>query len=160
VTRRDAAALSLSLLAAAAARADQPGAMGAITVTSAASRPPSPGAATYFVGTARVQPLFPAADRSRVSGGSVTFEPGARTAWHSHPLGQVLIVTAGTGWVQSWGGPRQEIRQGDVVRIPPGVKHWHGAMAGTGMTHIAIQEQAGGRSVDWMEPVSDAQYRP
>lgn len=157
--RRAAATLSLSLLAAATARAEQPGA-GAITVTGAASRPASAGAAAHFTGTVQVQPQFPAADPSRVSGGSVTFEAGARSAWHSHPVGQVLIVTAGTGWVQQWGGPRQEIRQGDVVRIPPGVRHWHGATAGSGMTHIAIQEQADGRSVDWMELVSDQQYRP
>jgi quercetin dioxygenase-like cupin family protein len=90
---------------------------------------------------------------------SVTFEPGARTAWHTHPLGQTLIVTSGLGWVQPWDGSKQAIRPGDVVRIPPGVKHWHGATATTGMTHIAIQESEGGKNVEWMEKVSDEQYR-
>jgi quercetin dioxygenase-like cupin family protein len=94
-----------------------------------------------------------------MSGATVTFEPGARTAWHTHPLGQTLIVTAGAGLVQSWGGPVQEIRPGDVVWIPPGIKHWHGAAATTGMTHIAITETLDGKTVDWMEKVSDEQYR-
>jgi len=101
----------------------------------------------------------PGADAvSRASGARVTFEPGARTAWHTHPLGQTLIVTGGAGWVQQWGGPIQDIRPGDVVRIPPGQKHWHGATATTGMTHIAIQEHLDGKTVDWMEMVSDVQY--
>jgi quercetin dioxygenase-like cupin family protein len=95
----------------------------------------------------------------RTSGGLVTFEPGARSAWHTHPVGQILIVTAGVGHVQRWGGPIEEIRPGDVIWIPPGVKHWHGATASTGMTHIAIQEQLDGKVVDWMEKVSDEQYR-
>ena len=107
----------------------------------------------------RIDPLFKANDPSRTSGASVTFEPGARTAWHTHPLGQTLIVTAGCGWVQQWGGQIEEIRQGDVVRIPPGQKHWHGATATTGMTHIAIQEQLDGKAVEWMEKVRDEQYR-
>lgn len=94
-----------------------------------------------------------------MSGARVTFEPGARTAWHAHPLGQTLIVTAGTGWVQQWGGAVQEMREGDVVRIPPGVKHWHGATATTAVTHIALQEQLDGKVVEWMEKVSDEQYR-
>ncbi len=115
--------------------------------------------AEYFTGAVRVQELFPADDPSRTSGGIVTFEPGARSAWHTHPLGQVLIVTDGTGWVQQWGGPIQEIRKGDVVRIPAGVKHWHGATPSTAMTHIAIQEQLNGKGVEWMEKVSDEQYR-
>jgi quercetin dioxygenase-like cupin family protein len=107
----------------------------------------------------RVDPLFAAVEPSRVSGGHVTFEPGARSAWHTHPAGQILIVTSGLGWVQEWGGPKQEIRPGDVVRIAPGVKHWHGASATTGMTHIAIQEAVDGKNVDWMEQVSDEQYQ-
>ena len=112
----------------------------------------------YFTGEVQVQELFPADDPSRTSGGIVTFEPGARSAWHTHPLGQILIVTDGTGWVQQWGGPIQEIRKGDVVRIPAGVKHWHGATPSTAMTHIAIQEQLNGKAVEWMEKVSDEQY--
>ena len=115
--------------------------------------------AEYFTGAVRVQELFPADDPSRTSGGIVTFEPGARSAWHTHPLGQVLIVTDGTGWVQQWGGPIQEIRKGDVVRIPAGVKHWHGATPTTAMTHIAIQEQLNGKAVEWIEKVSVEQYR-
>jgi quercetin dioxygenase-like cupin family protein len=135
------------------------GAPGAITVTTASDRPAAPGSAAYFTGSTIVQPLFPANEPTRASGGSVTFEPGARSAWHTHPLGQVLVVTAGSGWVQLWGSPKQEIRQGDVVWIPPGVKHWHGARADAGLTHIAIQEQLDGRNVDWLEHVTDAQYR-
>ncbi len=104
----------------------------------------------------RVDPLFQAAGPSRTSGATVTFEPGARTAWHTHPLGQVLIVTSGVGRVQQWGGPVDEIRPGDVVRIPPGVKHWHGASPDSSMAHIGIVEMLDGKSVDWMEKVSDA----
>ena len=115
--------------------------------------------AEYFTGAVQVQELFPAYDPSRTSGGRVTFEPRARSAWHTHPLGQILIVTDGTGWVQQWGGPIEEIRNGDVVRIPPGVKHWHGATPTTPMTHIAIQEQLNGKAVEWMEKVTDEQYR-
>jgi quercetin dioxygenase-like cupin family protein len=118
------------------------------------------GPAEWFTGTVRIDPLFPEAnDPSRVTGANVTFEPGARTAWHSHPLGKTLIVTAGCGRVQRWGGPVEEIRPGDVVRIAPGEKHWHGAAATTAMTHIAIQEQLDGKSADWMEKVSDEQYQ-
>ena len=98
-------------------------------------------------------------DPSRTSGGKVTFEPGARSSWHTHPSGQILIVTDGTGWVQQWGGPIEEIRKGDVIWIPPGVKHWHGATPSTAMTHIAIQEQLNGKAVEWMEKVTDEQYR-
>jgi len=112
----------------------------------------------YFTGSVRVDQLFSAQDPSRLSGGVVTFEPGARSAWHTHPLGQILIVTSGVGRIQAWGGPIQEIRAGDVVRIPPGVKHWHGAAPTTAMTHIAIQESVEGKAVDWMEKVSDEQY--
>ena len=130
-----------------------------ISITRNGSQPSSKGSAEYFTGSVHIDPLFKANDPSRASGALVTFEPGARTAWHTHPLGQTLIVTAGSGWVQQWGGQIEEIRQGDVVRIPPGQKHWHGATATTGMTHIAIQEQLDGKAVDWMEQVSDEQYR-
>jgi quercetin dioxygenase-like cupin family protein len=130
-----------------------------IRITRSDSLQPKKASADYFTGAVQVLELFPADDPSRTSGGKVTFEPGARSAWHTHPLGQILIVTDGTGWVQQWGGPIQEIRKGDVVRIPPGVKHWHGATPTTTMTHIAIQEQLNGKAVEWMEKVSDEQYR-
>jgi quercetin dioxygenase-like cupin family protein len=130
-----------------------------ISITRSGSQPSSKGPTEYFTGSVRIDPLFKANDPSRASGALVTFEPGARTAWHTHPLGQILIVTAGSGWIQQWGGQIQEIRQGDVVRIPPGQKHWHGATATTGMTHIAIQEYIDGKAVEWMEKVSDEQYR-
>ena len=117
------------------------------------------GPADWFTGTVRIDPLFlKADDPSRVTGASVTFEPGARTAWHTHPLGQTLIVTAGCGLVQQEGGPIEEIRPGDVVWFPPGEKHWHGAAPTTSMTHIAIQEALDGKSADWFEHVSEAQY--
>ncbi|MBO9538364.1 cupin domain-containing protein [Herbaspirillum sp.] len=116
------------------------------------------GPVDWFTGTVRVDMLFQANDTARASGGSVTFEPGARTAWHAHPRGQTLIVTAGSGYVQRWGGPLEAIKPGDVVWIPAGVKHWHGASAGTFMTHIAIQESLDGKVVDWLEHVSDEQY--
>ncbi len=122
------------------------------------SQPSGKGRAEWFTGTVRVDPLFDVHDPARASGASVTFEPGARTAWHSHPLGQTLIVTAGCGQVQRWGGPIEEIRPGDVVWIPAGEKHWHGAAPTTAMTHIAIQEQLDGRAATWMEKVSDEQY--
>ena len=123
------------------------------------SRPSTKGSPDWFTGPIRVDPLFQAPDPARVSGGQVTFEPGARTAWHTHPLGQTLIVTAGRGWAQRWGGPIEEIRPGDVIWFPPGEKHWHGATATTAMTHIAIQEQLDGKAVEWMEKVSDEQYQ-
>ncbi len=116
------------------------------------------GSPQYFTGVVRIDPLFEAPAPARVVGASVTFEPGARTAWHTHPLGQTLIVTAGCGRVQREGGPVEEIRPGDVVWIPPGEKHWHGAAPTTAMTHIAIQEKLDGKTVDWMEPVSNQQY--
>ena len=122
------------------------------------SQPSGNGSADYFTGAVRVDPLFQVPDPARVTGGSVTFEPGARTAWHAHPLGQTLIVTVGCGWVQREGGSVEEIRPGDVVWIPPGVKHWHGATATTAMTHIAIQEKLDGKVVEWMEHVSVEQY--
>lgn len=121
-------------------------------------QPSNAGSAQYFTGRVRVDPLFDAPAPARVVGASVTFEPGARTAWHTHPLGQTLIVTAGCGRVQREGGPIEEIRPGDVVWIPPGEKHWHGAGPATAMTHIAIQERLDGKTVEWLEPVSDAQY--
>ena len=123
------------------------------------SQPSIQGAADWFTGAVRIDPLFPASDPARAVGASVTFEPGARTAWHTHPLGQSLIVTAGCGWAQRWGGPIEEIRPGDVIWFPPGEKHWHGAAASTAVTHIAIQEQLDGKTVDWLEKVSDDQYR-
>jgi len=122
------------------------------------SQPSGKGPAEYFTGTVRVDPLFQAPDPARVIGASVTFEPGARTAWHTHPLGQTLIVTSGLGWVQRWGGSTEEIRPGDVIWIPPGEKHWHGATPTTAMTHIAIQEHLNGKAAEWMEKVSGAQY--
>src|ERR1051325_11345235 len=117
------------------------------------------GPSDWFTGTVRIDPLFQASNPARAVGASVTFEPGARTAWHTHPLGQTLIVTAGAGLAQRWEGPVEEIRPGDVIWFPPGEKHWHGASATTAMTHIAIQEQLDGKAVDWMEKVSDQQYR-
>jgi quercetin dioxygenase-like cupin family protein len=123
------------------------------------SQPSTKGLAEYFSGNVRIDPIFQAIDPARAVGASVTFEPGSRTAWHTHPLGQILIVTAGCGLVQRWDGPVEEIRPGDVVRIPPSEKHWHGATATTTMTHIAIQEQLGGKTADWMEKVSDEQYQ-
>jgi quercetin dioxygenase-like cupin family protein len=123
------------------------------------TRPSGKGPADYFTGNVRVDPLFEAPDPARGRGASVTFEPGARTAWHTHPLGQTLIVTAGLGWAQTEGGAVEEIRPGDVVWFAPGEKHWHGATATTGMTHIAIQEALSGKVVDWLEQVSAEQYR-
>ena len=123
------------------------------------TQPSAKGPAEWFTGTVRIDPLFQAPDPAFVQGASVTFEPGARTAWHTHPLGQTLIVTAGCGLAQRWGGPIEEIRPGDVVWISPGEKHWHGARPTTAMTHIAIQERKDGKAVDWMEQVTDEQYR-
>jgi quercetin dioxygenase-like cupin family protein len=122
------------------------------------AQPSNKGPADWFTGAVRIDPLFQAGDPARVTGASVTFEPGARTAWHTHPLGQTLIVTAGCGRAQRWGGPVEEIRSGDVVWFPPGEKHWHGAAPTTAMTHTAIQETHNGKAVDWLEQVSDAQY--
>ena len=122
------------------------------------SKPSVKGPDAWFTGTVRIDPLMNPPEPARVAGAAVTFEPGARTAWHTHPLGQTLIVTAGCGWVQREGGPIEEIRPGDVVWFEPGEKHWHGATATTAMSHIAIQEALNGSAVDWMEQVSDAQY--
>jgi 4-carboxymuconolactone decarboxylase len=168
-----ATAITLSLFASASAQTNRAGAVsgtGAATgastqdsqtikITRSGSQPSRQAPAENFTGSVTVDPLFQANDPARAFGARVTFAPGARTAWHSHPLGQTLIVTAGTGWVQQEGGEKLEIRQGDVVWTPPGVKHWHGAAATSAMTHIAITEQANGKTVDWKEKVSDAQYR-
>ncbi len=129
-----------------------------VKITRNGSQPSAKGPAEHFTGSAHIDLLFSANAPSHTSGGSVTFEPGARTAWHSHPLGQTLIVTAGRGWVQQWGRQVEAMRQGDVVWIPPGVKHWHGATASTSVTHIAIQESLNGKTVEWMEKVTDEQY--
>jgi quercetin dioxygenase-like cupin family protein len=122
------------------------------------SRPSAKGPADWFTGDVRIDPLIQAPEPAFVQSASVTFEPGARTAWHTHPLGQTLIVIAGCGWAQHEGGPLEEIRPGDVIWFPPGEKHWHGATSTTGMTHIAIQESLNGKVADWMEHVSDEQY--
>ena len=126
-----------------------------MTITRAGSRPSGKGPSDWFTGTVRVDPLFEASEPARVRGAAVTFEPGARTAWHTHPLGQTLVVLSGLGRVRRWDGPIEEIRPGDVVWIPPGEKHWHGARA---MTHLAIQEALDGKTVDWLEHVTDEQY--
>ena len=123
------------------------------------SQPSSKGEADYFTGSVRIDPLFNAPAPARARSARVTFEPRARTAWHTHPLGQTLIVTAGCGWAQRWGGPVEEIRPGDVIWFPPGEKHWHGATATTAMSHTAIQEQLDGKAVDWLEHVGEEQYR-
>src|SRR4051812_48505668 len=164
--------LSLSLFAAAFAQSNQAGGASGpraapsapdqdsqmIKIIRRGSQPSRQGPAENFTGSVRVDPLFQANAPARASGALVTFEPGARSAWHTHPLGQVLIVTAGAGRVQRWGDPVDEIRQGDVVWIPPGQKHWHGAAPTSSMAHIAILEQIDGKTVDWMEKVTDAQY--
>lgn len=129
-----------------------------VTVTRAGSQPSAAGAAENFTGAVRVDNRFKGSGPARISGATVTFEPGARTAWHTHPLGQTLIVTAGVGLVQHWGGPVQEIRPGDIAWIPPGVKHWHGASSTVGMSHIAFSEALDGKTVEWMEKVLDEQY--
>jgi quercetin dioxygenase-like cupin family protein len=129
-----------------------------MNITRSGTQPSQKGPAEYFTGSVRIDSRFQGAAPARIGGGIVTFEPGARTAWHTHPLGQTLIVTSGLGWVQVEGGVKEEIRSGDVVWFPPGEKHWHGASPGTAMTHIAIAEALDGKSVDWMEHVSDQQY--
>jgi quercetin dioxygenase-like cupin family protein len=125
----------------------------------AGSKPSGKGPADWFTGAVRIDPLFNDFDTARVQGASVTFEPGARTVWHTHPLGQTLVITTGFGRVQRWGGPVEEVRPGDVVWFAPGEKHWHGAAPGTGMTHLAVHEAKDGKFVDWLEPVTDDQYR-
>ncbi|MGH7242654.1 MAG: (R)-mandelonitrile lyase [Phycisphaerales bacterium] len=128
-------------------------------ITRANSQPSNPGPAVWFTGTVRIDPIIDAPDPARVSSARVTFDPGARTAWHTHPLGQTLIITAGKGWAQTSGGTIQELNPGDVVWIPPNEKHWHGATPTTAMTHIAIQEKLNGSPVTWLEQVSADQYR-
>ena len=128
-------------------------------ITRGGSQPSRKGSPDYFTGAVRIDPLFQAPEPARVNGAAVTFEPAARTFWHTHPLGQTLIILAGLGWVQCEGGPIEEVRPGDVVWFPPGLKHWHGATPTTAKTHIAIQESMNGKNVDWMEKVSDEQYR-
>ena len=130
-----------------------------ITITPSTAQKVITGAPDRFIGSVRVQSLFDPTEPSRTSGGVVTFQPGARSAWHTHPLGQILIVTDGVGWMQQWGGPVQVISKGDVVWIPPGVKHWHGATPTTAMTHIAVQESINGVAVDWLEQVTNEQYQ-
>src|SRR5947199_7260757 len=147
-----AAVMLVSLLASASSESSQ-----AITITRSGSQSSRQGPTENFTGSVRIDPLFNANPPSRTSGGRVTFEPGARTAWHTHPLGQTLIVTAGTGWVQEWGGPTQEIREGDVVWIPPGQKHWHGATRTSTMTHIGYHEFLDRKDVHWGEQDSDEQ---
>lgn len=132
---------------------------GELRISRAGAQPSARGSADYFTGSVRVDMLFQPTAPSRMSGGNVTFEPGARSAWHTHPLGQVLVVTAGMGWVQRESGPVEEMRSGDVIWIPPGLRHWHGATATTGVTHIALIEALDGEAVNWLEQVSDEQYR-
>lgn len=127
-------------------------------IRQAGSQPSVRAPAEYFTGTVRIDPLFPAIEPSRVAGNHVTFEPGARTAWHTHPFGQTLVVTSGLGLVQRWGGPVEEIRPGDMVSFEPGEKHWHGASPKAAMSHIAIQEALNGNPVEWLEKVTDQQY--
>jgi enterochelin esterase family protein len=167
-TMKRAITLSATLLLFFALRANGQQARGAnspgddermMVVTPAGARPATLGTADHFTGNVRVTPMFQATGTSRASGASVTFEPGARSAWHTHPLGQTLIVTSGTGWIQQAGAAKREIREGDVIWTPPGVKHWHGATATSAVTHIAIQESLHGKVVEWMEHVSDEQYR-
>jgi quercetin dioxygenase-like cupin family protein len=128
-------------------------------ITRIGFRPSTQGPSDWFTGTVRIDPLFDRAEPSRVGGAGVTFEPGARTAWHTHPLGQTLVVAGGCGWAQREGGPVEEIRPGDVVWFAPGEKHWHGATATTAMSHIAVQEKLNGSPVTWLEKVTDQQYR-
>ena len=130
-----------------------------MNITRAGTQPSVKGPADWFTGTTRIDSPFKGTDSSRITGALVSFEPGARTAWHTHPLGQTIIITTGCGWVQRLGGPVEEIRPGDIVWFPPGEKHWHGASPTTAMTHIAIAELLDGKAVDWMEKVSDDQYR-
>jgi len=165
MTRREiiaASAACAALVAAGASGSAQPQAntrTGQMAIARNGSRPSTKGSPDFFTGSVRVDPLFQNPEPSRVTGGLVTFEPGARSNWHTHPLGQTLIVVSGTGWTQCWGEAKQEIGPGDVIWCPPGHKHWHGATATTAMSHIAIQEHNGdGKVVEWMEKVSDEQF--
>lgn len=130
-----------------------------MVISPVTSRAETKGSPANFTGSVTIAPLFSATPYTRAAGASVTFDPGARSAWHSHPAGQTLIVTAGSGWIQEWGIPKRELKVGDVVWTPPGVKHWHGATADEAMTHIAVQENVDGKVVDWMDQVSDDEYR-
>jgi quercetin dioxygenase-like cupin family protein len=130
-----------------------------VKITPSGSKPSQAGPENYFTGSVRIDAPFQATEPARVGGATVTFEPGARTAWHTHPLGQTLIITQGRGWLQEWGGEIQEMNQGDIVWIPMDVKHWHGATPDNAMTHIAIAESLNGSPVTWLEKVSDEQYR-
>jgi quercetin dioxygenase-like cupin family protein len=152
-TTAGAAALAAAVPATAAAQR-----RATMDIVRSGSLPSQKGPAEYFTGSVRIDSRFQGRAPARVGGGIVTFEPGARTAWHTHPLGQTLIVTSGCGWVQVEGGPREEIRPGDIVWLAPGEKHWHGATLTTAMSHIAIAEALDGKSVEWMEQVSDVQY--
>ena len=157
-----AGATALALPAMSCARVDAPSTKRrefSMDIKRVGTQPSSKGPADWFNGTVRIDPLFQAHAPAHAGGASVTFEPGARTAWHTHPLGQTLIVTAGCGLAQRCGGPIEEIRPGDVVWFPPGEKHWHGAAPTTAMTHIAVQEELDGKVVDWLEKVSDEQYK-
>src|SRR5919107_2960710 len=157
-SRRSVLQTALGTVAFSFARASAATPGGEMEIKRSGSQPSAKGPAEWFTGTVRIDPLFDAPVPARAAGASVTFEPGARTAWHTHPLGQTLIVTSGMGRTQRWGGPVEEIRPGDVVWFPPGEKHWHGASPSTAMTHIAIHEALDGKVVEWMEKVSDAQY--
>jgi quercetin dioxygenase-like cupin family protein len=150
---------AIALLAAASTVATAADAPATQTIYRAATQAPTKGSADMFTGAVAVQPVFPAGAAVSVSAGRVTFQPGARSAWHTHPAGQYLIVTAGTGWTQAEGGPVEELHEGDAVWCPPGVKHWHGATPTTAMTHIALTATRDGRNVQWLDKVGDAQYR-
>ncbi|MBT2324722.1 cupin domain-containing protein [Variovorax paradoxus] len=151
-----ATALHATLALAAEPQADA--SAGAQQITRAGDQPSAAGPAEFFTGRARIDPVWPADKNINASGGLVTFEPGARSAWHTHPAGQRLVVTSGVGLTQEWGKPVQVIRPGDVVWCPPGVKHWHGAALGTAMTHLAVTGTVDGKNVTWMEKVTDEQY--
>ena len=152
--KRELIAAALSTGLAGPAAADEK-----MQVFSNGSRPSAKGPEATFTGSVRVDPQFGAPGETPLSAGHVTFEPGARSAWHTHPAGQLLIITSGTGWVQEWNGRKREVKPGDVVWTPPGVKHWHGASATVGASHYAIQNSVNGKNVDWMETVSDEDYR-
>ncbi|WP_415661650.1 cupin domain-containing protein [Roseateles sp.] len=151
-------AMALNATLAPAAEPQAGGAAGAQQITRAGEQPSAPGPAGFFTGRVRIDPVWPADAHINASGGLVTFEPGARSAWHTHPAGQRLVVTAGVGLTQEWGRPVQVLRPGDVVWCPPGVKHWHGAAPGTAMTHLAVTGTVDGKNVDWLEKVTDEQY--
>lgn len=158
MTRRSALRAAAAITVLSIARASGAKTGGMMDIKRRGSQPSAKGPAEWFTGTVRIDPLFDAPPPARAAGASVTFEPGARTAWHTHPLGQTLIVTSGAGRVQRWGGPIEEIRPGDVVSFAPGEKHWHGAAPTTVMTHTAIQEKLDGKPVDWLEHVTQEQY--